>query len=475
MSIIRHSVAWLALGILVLAAGPLPAETLRIVQGPNSWEVRALHDVVAYDLTESAGDPTNLPVTAVDVDSPLDVTPGSLRDGQLWFYRLEELGRDVASFYGYNASFPSSASSALAVVDTARVFLHFDDTNEALALVFVLDAPNDGGGGQADLTVSGLPDTAVWSVLDDPGEPYTFDPATGIATASWNWLDCCTDGGAISGLEGRDLVLSLAFTWRTANGGRIQNLEFLSGTGQAIDDYDVITLNPNQPFDIEITQGQAPVSFEAHLAVLRNEVLEAPRMAWPDLDRLARSVDPTSTVRAQRYCVMADGITPARVLTWPQDAGGTLLGPGLEVTPVDAGLGPGSLSGPVRDLGGGAYVQEVVADLPGPGALGFEVDGNPLTPVADLLFVTTMPEVEIVALDPPPYRVGERVCFQAEVAGGVGVPFITWDWNGDGEQDGIGIFGCPTWAQPGTKWVRAEVRDDQNCWDRALLEVEVMP
>jgi len=474
----RQRCANAAAGLVCLwlaAALPCRAETIIVRQGGSSWTVRALHDVVGYDLTESAGDPTALTLSQVDVDSPLDPSPGALRDGVLWFYRLEEIGRNVVDFYGYSTVHQSSAANALSAPDTGRVFLHLDDTTEVLSLVMVWDAPDDGDGGQATITIEGLPPTAFWAVEDDPGENFTFDPATGIATGQWNWLDCCTDGGAISGIENQDLVLRLTPTWILANGGIITSLEFLSGTGQAIDAYLPITLDHLQPFTIELSSSSAPASHAAVLSVHRNEPLDSPRLAWDDLDRLPRNVDPTSPVRALRECVLADGVTPGVVVVEPRDANGVLLGTGLDVVPMTAGLGSGTLLGGTIDLVDGLYRQAVTANLTSVGFLTFRVEGTPLTSTAVLRFVDTRPEATIEILGGNPFRAGAMGCLRAGVQGGQGLLHYAWDFDGDGVADDQRAMGCFTYAEPGHYGVFLQVWDDQPCYDWEIFPLEVLP
>jgi hypothetical protein len=454
------------------------AETIFVRQGSTVYGVRALHDVITYDLTESIDDPAGLVLATVDVDSPLDPSPGGLGDGTLRYYRLEENGRNVVDFYGYNSVHGASAAAALASPDTGRIFLHLDDTTGILSLVMVWDAPNDGDGGQAQITIEGLPPTASWTVEDDPGEGagYTFDPATGIATADWIWSACCTDGGAISGLENQDLLLTVTPVWIFANGGTITNLEFLSGTGQSIDDFTALPLDPSLPFTIQMVAGNAPSSFEAVINVHRNETLDTPRLAWSDMDRVARTVDPAaSSVLATRDCVMADGLTPGAVVVTPVDANGTLLGTGLDVVADASGLGPGALSGGVTDLVNGMYRQEVTAALTGVGSLRFDVDGNPLTSAATVRFVSTRPEAMIEPFNQDPFEVGKLNCLRSTVSGGQGLISYSWDFDGDGVPDDSRPLGCHTFSQPGEYVVVMEVWDGQPCYDREAYLLEVLP
>ena len=80
-------------------------------------------------------------------------------------------------------------------------------------LVTLLDSPDENSGtvrsshfagagnegGHARISYSGLPTGTFWSVEDDPPEaPGHTIPSAGTALMDVTWIDCCTDGGALT-------------------------------------------------------------------------------------------------------------------------------------------------------------------------------------------------------------------------------------------------------------------------------------
>ena len=95
------------------------------------------------------------------------------------------------------------------------------DESDTLSLVFTYDTPNDGSGGKVEMKLE-APDLRgnteiYWNVRDDPYEPRaegggqaTWDPATGsIPYMLWNWVSCCTDGGAMTNFPSSGFEMGL--------------------------------------------------------------------------------------------------------------------------------------------------------------------------------------------------------------------------------------------------------------------------
>jgi hypothetical protein len=80
-------------------------------------------------------------------------------------------------------------------------------------------------------------------------------------------------------------------------------------------------------------------------------------------------------------------VSAARVVVYPRDVHGDLLGTGL-VLGVDAGaLLPGTLRGAIQDLGNGRYSFDVVSASPGTSTIQVSVEGVALSTVPVVDFV----------------------------------------------------------------------------------------
>ena len=127
------------------------------------------------------------------------------------------------------------------------VLLHEDTNTGEVSLVFIHEAVGPSGDSTPDgttrVTVTGVPEGAFWSVTDDPGEGYAV--SDGVATAWWHWWECCTDGGAISGL-GSDIDLTVEYSDYDdpTFGGGFDGIIFVDGDG------DRISLDLRRPFTI---------------------------------------------------------------------------------------------------------------------------------------------------------------------------------------------------------------------------------
>ena len=103
----------------------------------------------------------------------------------------------AVDFYSYGNPNGSSANTGLEVAETLLVMLHEDTNTGNTSLIIILDIPNDATGGNVDLTVNCLPDSAYVALADDGGELFGSPPTI---TGDFNWVGCCTDGGVIGGV-----------------------------------------------------------------------------------------------------------------------------------------------------------------------------------------------------------------------------------------------------------------------------------
>jgi hypothetical protein len=132
--------------------------------------------------------------------------------------------QSVVDFYDYGAV-PASSNTGLEVSNQSRLFLYENSLTGDISLVVNHDKPNDGGGGTANFTFSGLPLSSFISVSDDVPDSYFISPP--IATANWLWLKCCTDGVAISRI-GCDFEIDIIPSFGFNDGGMITSFVLLS-------------------------------------------------------------------------------------------------------------------------------------------------------------------------------------------------------------------------------------------------------
>ena len=112
------------------------------------------------------------------------------------------------------------------------------------------------------------------------------------------------------------------------------------------------------------------------LSIHKNTSLNTVRLGFDDGDPLSAPVDASlSTVVLSQATIPADGVTFATVVITPRDSSGIPLGAGLDVTIDGFALWPGSLRGPVTDMGDGTYVVQVISTTPGTGDVWVSVEG----------------------------------------------------------------------------------------------------
>ena len=109
-----------------------------------------------------------------------------------------------ASFYGFGVPNGSSFNGPTLSLTSNRSHLTFADTSDGLSIVIVHDDVLDTGGGTAQmrLELSNDPDGASVTVEDCPTEPLSVSGGGTVFESDHFWLNCCTDGMMISGLNG---------------------------------------------------------------------------------------------------------------------------------------------------------------------------------------------------------------------------------------------------------------------------------
>ncbi len=103
----------------------------------------------------------------------------------------------AVNFYAYGNPIGASANTGLELGETLLVMLHEDTNTGNTSLIVILDIGNDATGGDVDMTVNCLPDSAAVALQDDGGELFGSPPTI---TGDYFWSPCCTDGGVISGV-----------------------------------------------------------------------------------------------------------------------------------------------------------------------------------------------------------------------------------------------------------------------------------
>ena len=108
------------------------------------------------------------------------------------------LGNETdVQFYSYGNPDGASANTGLELENTLVLFFYQDTTTGIVSLFMIADIANSGTGGTMEAEINCLPDEAVLSVGDEPGEFFGAPP---LMTGDWAWTGCCTDGGAIGNI-----------------------------------------------------------------------------------------------------------------------------------------------------------------------------------------------------------------------------------------------------------------------------------
>jgi len=136
---------------------------------------------------------------------------GDFNDNVYGYLMPHDYAGSAADFYAYDVPEAASWNGAALTPIVDRSHLLMANTTDGLTLFIVHDRaiPDDPDGGKAEVSCElfGDVDGAARTVEDDPGELYVGDPGDSLFTARNAWGTCCTDGFALSDLEGSWLMI----------------------------------------------------------------------------------------------------------------------------------------------------------------------------------------------------------------------------------------------------------------------------
>ncbi|MEM7622208.1 MAG: CARDB domain-containing protein, partial [Planctomycetota bacterium] len=248
-------------------------------------------------------------------------------------------------FYAYDV--PSDASwngqSLDPVADRSHVI--FAETTDGLTMFVVHDAVDDPSGGSATMAIdiTGDPDGAFFSFVDDPGEGPSCPEGSMSCTSVLAWSDCCTDGYAVSGLDG-GFVLTTSFSSFTGMGEWVA----YSADGD-----------------------------ETALVLESDRRVRFRQLALPDLVPTAVMVDADTVFRGETVTVDADVVNAGDIAATGAWTDRVYLSADGVLDSGDTLVGPVARTGPIA--GGDGYSAQLMMDttgLPiGTFTVLFEVDG----------------------------------------------------------------------------------------------------
>jgi hypothetical protein len=163
-----------------------------------------------------------------------------------------ESGETGAEFYRYgnpssasaNPLYPGTTDLIPLQSDALQIFSHLDTrSGGGLSFGVILEKPNGSGGGAFSASVD-WSDPGVLTFVDDPSESGSLDSG-GPQNISLRWVDCCTDGFVIGGLDPESLFLNLT----NVTGSDLSSVIFLSPDGQ---NSNTIFDFPTEAFSISI-------------------------------------------------------------------------------------------------------------------------------------------------------------------------------------------------------------------------------
>jgi hypothetical protein len=142
---------------------------------------------------------------------------------------LSEPGKSTVAYYGYSSG-DSSSHTGLEENGKSLLFLYEDRTvsPSKISLIITHDAIGGGGGGKVDFDITGIDTTARLISSDDPRE-FKVYYNSGLATGRWQWLDCCTDGGAMF-MGSNPVDITIAPTFYSG----IDQWELIVGNGETV-------------------------------------------------------------------------------------------------------------------------------------------------------------------------------------------------------------------------------------------------
>ncbi len=149
----------------------------------------------------------------------------------------------VVEFYSYNSPDQWSANTGFEM-SQRMTLIPYESGDGTFSMVFVLDEPGDGDGGDVWMYASGDTENMEIAVYDDPNSTADyFDLETGVF--HWTWNACCTDGMAVSFLEGfgQDAGNCITFDFDQLDG--VTGVDMIDPRGDRIDMGD-----PGAPMEI---------------------------------------------------------------------------------------------------------------------------------------------------------------------------------------------------------------------------------
>ncbi len=147
---------------------------------PDSEEMA--EPTVTVEVADQSMQPCNCTITQGTFSSPLP---------------FMSTNTSAVNFYAYGNPIGASANTGLEMSETMLIMIHEDVTTGNTSLILILDEPNDGSGGSAEIIISCLPGSASVAFSDDAGELSGGPPTI---TGNFNWANCCTDGGVVGGV-----------------------------------------------------------------------------------------------------------------------------------------------------------------------------------------------------------------------------------------------------------------------------------
>lgn len=129
---------------------------------------------------------------------------GDFDDNVLSVLLSQPFSGPATDFYAYDVPAGASWNGQSLKTIPERSHLLFADTVEGLTMFVVHDSPNNAGGGSANMSIEVFddPDGVFYSFVDDPSEGSGCPPGSTSCTSVLAWSSCCTDGYALSGLDG---------------------------------------------------------------------------------------------------------------------------------------------------------------------------------------------------------------------------------------------------------------------------------
>lgn len=252
-------------------------------------------------LAASARAATDTTVTVKQGDESFEVDPFNY-DNQ-----------SIEQFYSYGDPTNASANTPTGLEKSETTRLFFYEDSQGISLVVIHDRPNDGTGGQVQLSFEDL-SQGQWVVQDDPNET-SYD----LNAITHNWLPCCTDGGAIRDVSGQSFTVTPDFR---------QNIERFELLGGDPESPTVTPLSLSEPLEISVGSPDPIKRKEALIQTIRDQadelvVTEPAREIDSEAEALLGRIetelnaggDTAQFEEALERLITAEGVTEAAVRT----------------------------------------------------------------------------------------------------------------------------------------------------------------